>query len=146
MSDQDRFASLLHQCVATWRSKVEERLRPWQATFSTWRLLNLLMRPGQRFNQSALARQMGIETPTVVKMIDRLEALRWVRREADPVDRRQKMIVITPEGMALHQEIQEQVFAVRREMLSGLSASEVSAGIELIEKILNHASNSTASD
>lgn len=138
---RQHFATLLHRSAALWRSRLDERLRPWGMTQATWRTLWILRQAEQRFNQSALASRLGIETPTVVRLIDRMEGLDLVRREPDEHDRRQKYLAITPAGIALANEIESEVVAMREEMLAGFDAAELAAGIQLFERLLANATD-----
>lgn len=131
-----QFSALLHRCSAFWRARIDERLRPWSMTQATWRTLWVLRQREERFNQSVLAARLGIETPTLVRILDRMEKLGLLCRVPDPHDRRQKYIDITERGLALAAEIEGEVVATREEMLSRLDAAELQAGIALFEKIL----------
>lgn len=137
--DHQQFATLLHRCAALWRTTLDERLRPWGMTQATWRTLWLLRAADERYNQSSLATRLGIETPTLVRILDRMEKLELVRREPDSRDRRQKYIDITERGRALAEEIEGEVLATRQLMLGGLAATDLKAGIALFEKILDNA-------
>ncbi|MBS0543546.1 MAG: MarR family transcriptional regulator [Proteobacteria bacterium] len=136
---RDEFAALLYRCAVVWRGKVDEQLRPRGMTYSTWRILKLLLADEQRYNQSCLAAGVGVETPTLVRLLDRLEKLGLVRRLPDASDRRQKHVEITADGRALMAQIDAEVMDVRRHMLSGLSDAELQAGIEVLGRILHNA-------
>jgi len=138
-----QFSALLHRCSAFWRARIDERLRPWGMTQATWRTLWVLRQREERFNQSVLAARLGIETPTLVRILDRMEKLGLLCRVPDPHDRRQKYIDITERGLALAAEIEGEVVATREEMLSRLDAAELQAGIALFEKILGNADATT---
>lgn len=136
---QDELAVMLYRCAVVWRGRVDEQLRPWDMTYSSWRTLKLLSAATPRYNQSCLAAGLGVETPTLVRLLDRMEKLGLVRREPDPSDRRQKHVAITPAGCELLARIEPEVLAVRRHMLSGLGEAELQAGVELLTKILHNA-------
>lgn len=135
---QEQFASLLHRCAALWRVSLDERLRPWGMTQTTWRTLWILRHSEANYNQSTLAVRLGIETPTMVRILDRLEKLGLLRREPDEHDRRQKYVRITEAGLALANEIDGEVLATRRQMLAGLSEEELRAGSALLERVLGN--------
>jgi MarR family transcriptional regulator for hemolysin len=137
--DQQRFASLLHRTAALWRTRLDERLRPWQMTQATWRTLWTLRLAEEPYNQRTLAARLGIETPTLVHIIDRMETLGLLRREPDARDRRQKYIAITPAGLALAAEIEGEVVGMREDMLHGIGDAELAAGVRLLEQVLGNA-------
>jgi MarR family transcriptional regulator, transcriptional regulator for hemolysin len=137
--DQQSFASLLHRTAALWRTRLDERLRPWGMTQATWRTLWVLRMAEEPYNQSTLAARLGIETPTLVRIIDRMEKLQLLRREPDAHDRRQKYVVITEAGLALAHEIEGEVVRMREEMLAGIDQAELRQGIALFERVLANA-------
>ncbi|MEU0540131.1 MarR family transcriptional regulator [Nocardia sp. NPDC005978] len=66
--------------------------------------LNALMRltrsPGRRLRMTDLAGQTRLSTSGVTRLVDRLERNGFVRREADPTDRRSSYAVLTEAGAA----------------------------------------------
>lgn len=136
----EQFAFLLSRCSVLWRTRVDERLRPWGMTHASWRILRVLTVSGQRLNQTSLAREIGVETPTLVGLLDRMEKMQWVRREPDPDDRRVKIVEVTTQGIEICKKLESEVEAVRQQMLCNLSKEEVRAGIALFEKIVKGAS------
>ncbi|TCS36539.1 MarR family transcriptional regulator for hemolysin [Paucimonas lemoignei] len=132
----EQFAFLLSRCSILWRTRVDERLRPWGMTHSSWRILRVLTVSGQRHHQTSLAKEIGVETPTLVGILDRMEKMQWVRREPDLHDRRVKNVEVTEEGVAICRQLEGEVEAVRKQMLVHLSREEVQTGIALLDKIL----------
>jgi DNA-binding MarR family transcriptional regulator len=51
--------------------------------------------------QSHLRRKLGVSRPTVSRMLASLEELGLVRRERDPLDRRQRSVALTSRGRGL---------------------------------------------
>jgi DNA-binding MarR family transcriptional regulator len=70
-----------------------------------------------------LAEEMGYDASHITGIVDRLEALSLVERQADPHDRRIKLLVTTAKGRALRRRIQDQVFD-RQPILERLDATE----------------------
>lgn len=60
-------------------------------------LVSILAKRGSA-TQVQLARIMGIEPPTVAKMVGRLEAAGFAERIADPRDARAKLVSLTDQG------------------------------------------------
>lgn len=134
--DVQRYATLLHQAAALWRVRLDKRLRPWGMTQTTWRTLWILRMDGRSYNQSELAARLGIESPTLVRIIDRMQGMGLLERIADPQDRRQKRIGITPAGLDLVQEIEREVSGLRQELLADAAPQDLQAGIRLLEGIV----------
>jgi len=133
------FATLLHRSAALWRNRLDERLRPWGMTQTTWRALWILCSDAERYNQRSLAARLNIETPTLVHIVDRMENLGLLRRVPDTQDRRQKYIEITDAGRALAAEIEGEVLAVRGQMLDGIEAAELAQALTLLGRLLDNA-------
>lgn len=134
--DQRAVATLLHRAAALWRVKLDERLRPWGMTQATWRVLWALHTAEERHNQRSLAAHLGIETPTLVRLLDRMEKLGLVGRCPDAQDRRQKHLEIKPDGLAVVASIEREVVAMRQEMLAGLDRDALQACREVLRRIV----------
>lgn len=55
--------------------------------------------------QTQLAEKMGVQPPTVNKMLARMEASGWVQRRADTEDNRISRVYLTEKGQALRADI-----------------------------------------
>jgi DNA-binding MarR family transcriptional regulator len=76
-----------------------------------------ILNTGSVINQLTLGHEMGIDKATIVKIIDRLEELKLVKRVVDPNDRRSKNITLTTKGKStlekiktVRSEIEEKIF------------------------------------
>jgi DNA-binding MarR family transcriptional regulator len=58
-----------------------------------------------RMSAGELARQSGLTTGAVTAVIDRLERLEYVRRVADPADRRRVLVELTPRLQRMIEEL-----------------------------------------
>ena len=133
------FANLLHRAAAVWRVRIDERLRPRGMTQATWRTLWALRSAAARYSQSDLAVRLGIETPTLVPILDRMETKGLLRREPDEQDRRKKIIVMTAGGEAEAATIEVEILAIRQQMLAGISEHDLQAGLRIFEQIIANA-------
>jgi len=64
-------------------------------------LLRLARSDGHQLRMAELARQVGLSTSGLTRLVDRIEGAGYVRREACPSDRRGANAVLTDEGDAL---------------------------------------------
>jgi DNA-binding MarR family transcriptional regulator len=87
-----------------------------------WVLTHLFRKDG--ITQSELAETLELEKPSLGRLLDRLEGKGWVRREADPNDRRAKRIFLTEAADAPMQVMREIASGVREDALSGLSSDD----------------------
>ncbi|PZS10507.1 MAG: MarR family transcriptional regulator [Solirubrobacterales bacterium] len=68
------------------------------------RCLDILEQHG-RISAGALARESGLTTGAITAVVDRLQQAGYVRRVADPEDRRRVLVELTPEARAVAWEL-----------------------------------------
>lgn len=68
-------------------------------------LLSLRRAPGQRLSAGALLRGSQVTAGAITNRVTRLESNGWVRRDADPGDRRQVLVTLTEAGQRRADEI-----------------------------------------
>ncbi|MEA9827277.1 MarR family transcriptional regulator [Xanthomonas campestris pv. raphani] len=88
-------------------------------------------RSGGGIRQVALAQQLGMEGPSLVRLLDKLCAQALVRREADSSDRRANQLWLTEAGQALVGQIEARLVALRAEVFGALSDAEVEVVLKL---------------
>src|SRR5205814_3569695 len=91
-SDPETFGLLLGGTARAWRMKLDQRLQPMGLSQAKWRTLLHLARSPEPLTQSQIAERIGIEEPTLVTLLHRLEKDRWVVRRHSPIDRRCKTV------------------------------------------------------
>ncbi|MCC5099213.1 MarR family winged helix-turn-helix transcriptional regulator [Xanthomonas campestris] len=93
--------------------------------------LLMIGRSGGGIRQVALAHQLGMEGPSLVRLLDKLCAQALVRREADSSDRRANQLWLTEAGQALVGQIEARLVALRAEVFGALSDAEVEVVLKL---------------
>ena len=68
--------------------------------------------------------RLGVEPPTVTKMLQRLERAGLLRRERDPDNARLWRVYLTGRGRELQQPVRDLRRQVERRLLTGLSDEE----------------------
>lgn len=101
---------------------------------STWLVLASL-RHGEWSSQHGLAREIGIEGPTLTRHLDGLEAAGLVRRTAHPDDRRATRVELTEAGLELYADLREVVVEFDRRLTAGLDTSELERLRELLGRL-----------
>ena len=94
----------------------------------------LLADPGE--DQVTLARKVAFDAATFGSVITRLEARGWVRREADAVDRRRKLLWVTEEGAAAARTMKRAVGKVQQRILAPLAAGEQAQLVALLDRLV----------
>ncbi|WDJ85059.1 MarR family transcriptional regulator [Xanthomonas campestris pv. incanae] len=93
--------------------------------------LLMIGRSGGGIRQVALAQQLGMEGPSLVRLLDKLCAQALVRREADSSDRRANQLWLTEAGQALVGQIEARLVALRAEVFGALSDAEMEVVLKL---------------
>jgi len=133
--DVDVFGPLLHGTARAWRLKLDERLKPMGLSQAKWRtLLHLSVAPGP-LTQAEIAAHLGIEEPTLVTLLHRLEGDRWVARKNASHDRRCKTVHLARRAQRVIAQINAAAFKLRHELLDDISASELRACIRVLDRI-----------
>ncbi|NHT74973.1 MarR family transcriptional regulator for hemolysin [Rhizobium sp. PP-F2F-G38] len=115
----DALQSVNRKLRAVFDAKVKER----GLTLSRARALFALSRR-DGLNQRELAEELAIETPTIVRLLDGMEAQGFIERRVEKSDRRAKQIHMTPMGRALAEEIEVIACGIRADLLSGVSLQD----------------------
>ena len=87
-------------------------------------------------DQITLAKRVAFDPATSGSVIGRLESKGWVDRCADPVDRRRKLLVLTPEGLQALSGMQSSVAQVQAEILSPLTPQEQGQFMRLLSRLV----------
>jgi DNA-binding MarR family transcriptional regulator len=117
------FGFILHDVARLLRTTYDRRVRDLGLTRSQWWVLTHLFRK-DGITQSELAETLELEKPSLGKLLDRLETKGWVRRAADPKDRRAKLVFLTDAAQAPMLVMREVAAGVREDALLGLSAAD----------------------
>lgn len=92
-------------------------------------------RLGEGINQVALAEEIGIEGPSLVRVIDQLAADGLVRRDKDKVDRRSNTLWFTEAGRALTQKIEIELVALRALVFKDIAPADLEATLRVFAAV-----------
>ena len=129
----EEFAHLLHVTAHDWRTALDRRLRPLGLSRATWMLL-AYVRKLDAPSQTVLADRLGLEGPSVVRLVDRLEREALVERRS-AADRRVKTLHLTAKGEALSAEIHRAAAAMRGELFAGIGEDELEAARSVLQRL-----------
>jgi MarR family transcriptional regulator for hemolysin len=85
--------------------------------------------------QRELADKIGVESPTLVPVIDKMEEEGYVQRKFDPQDRRIKRVYTTSKTDLLWDSIMECATQIRKVSTKEVSNQEMRLALEVIKKI-----------
>jgi len=118
-----RLGFLMHDVSRLRRAVFDEFMKPAGVTRSQWWVLAHLSRRDGMI-QSDLAEVLELGKAALGKLVDRLEASRFIARRPDPADRRVKRIHLTPDGMRMVLTMREQSDAMSERILTGLTVRQ----------------------
>jgi MarR family transcriptional regulator for hemolysin len=131
---------LIARLARLWRREANQALADHGLSEATALPLMVLSRH-KCVRQGVLAEQLGIEGPSLVRLIDLLQVEGLVERREDPTDRRAKMLRLTPMGEAKASEINRVLRRVRAYLLKDIGSDELTATFEALQTIERRANS-----
>ncbi len=116
------------------RKALDAELGRYGITFSQWQVLAGLALEGEA-SQVRLAELIGVEGPTLVRILDRMEQKGWIRRRVSSRDRRQKIISPTGKVEGVWKMMTECAHGVRNGAVKGISSKEIANLQRILKKI-----------
>lgn len=109
-----------------WRTVVDKRLAELGLTDTTWVPLFHLHAADEALTLKQLAQRVGLDSSTLVRVVDLLESHGLVVRETDASDRRSKSLRLTRQGLAVVADVRGKLHQVEAQVLAGMDAHTVS--------------------
>lgn len=135
MSLNAEFITALRRVTQRWRTLWDAELRDSGQTLGRARALMLLSQAGGSAMQRDLAAQLSIEHPTLVRLLDSLEAQGLIRREPVPGNARANRIMLT-EGAAPVVEVVDTISeALRERVLRGIPREELETALRVLRSV-----------
>jgi MarR family transcriptional regulator, transcriptional regulator for hemolysin len=103
-------------------------------TLSQWRVVaSLVLQPG--LTQKEIADKVGVESATLVPVIDKMESEGLLKRKQDQSDRRVNRIFLTPKADSLWEAMTECALKIRKSSTRNISEDEIKVTLETLRKI-----------
>jgi DNA-binding MarR family transcriptional regulator len=96
--------------------------------------------------QTEIANRLGIEAPTLVGVLERMERDGWLERSGCPEDRRKKRIAPTRQAAAVWNRMVACAHRVRARAQQGLSADDVATLKRISDQILSNLAADESAD
>ena len=132
---RERFGFSLGRLGRIWRQQLDLRLQARGVSYSRWVVLAYLTRIGDGINQKELAGLMGIEAPTLVRLLDGLEHEGLVERRPHPADRRAKAVHLTAHAQPELEQFNSVALQVRTALLDGISESDLGICLAVLDRV-----------
>lgn len=108
-----------------WQKVVDNALAGQDISNAMTMPLLMIGRSGGGIRQVELAQLIGVEGPSLVRILDKLAAAGLVRRESDANDRRANLLWLTEEGQAQLGHLENQLAELRNQTFGELSPQEM---------------------
>jgi MarR family transcriptional regulator for hemolysin len=118
-----------------WRARFNERMKSVSQTHARFAVLFWINDSGNAIGQRDLAERMGIEEPTLARLLDALEGQGMVKRSPSPFDRRAKLVSMTDAARPVLEEGNLQVALLIDEAFAEISKEEAEAGLHVLSKL-----------
>ena len=139
MSDDETLGPLLHGTARAWRLKLDERLKPMGLSQAKWRTLLHLSLAGDALTQTEIAERLGIEEPSLVTLLHRLESEDWITRRSSLHDRRCKMVFLGRRAQRVISQINAAAEKLRHELLEDISTADLRTCVRVLTQICEKA-------
>ncbi|QKM56521.1 Transcriptional regulator SlyA [Burkholderia glumae] len=125
-------SSTLTIAARKWRRTSDSVLTAYHVSEACATPLLIVGRLGEAVRQVTLAEYVGIEGPSLVRLLDQLCAAGLVRRDEDPDDRRAKTITLTDAGRAVTERMEADLRALRARVLKSVSRADLEATLRVL--------------
>jgi MarR family transcriptional regulator, transcriptional regulator for hemolysin len=125
------FGFILNDVARLMRTAFDRRVKSLGLTRSQWWVLNHLFR-NNGATQSELADILEIEKATLGRLLDRMQAKGWIRREDHASDRRAKRVFLTDEVEPALQGLRAAAAELRKDALAGLQPAQREQFVDML--------------
>lgn len=128
----------IHLLSRQWRCLLDKQLLSLGLTQSSGIALAYIAEY-QGVTQTELAKFLGVETPSLVPVLDQLEKMQLIARCPSNHDRRQKVLQLKPDALALVERINQQRQLLQQQLLANLTAEQQQLLPQLLDLVLQQA-------
>ena len=130
----ETFTRALASVSRQWKRRLDAQFRHLGLSQARWGVILELSRH-QDTTQIELARILGIEGATLVRLLDGLETMGLVERHPSPEDRRAKKLVLTEPAIVLLERMKLIAASNRSEILEEIPAEDLLTATNVLEQI-----------
>ncbi|MCC9620928.1 MarR family transcriptional regulator [Thalassospira sp. MA62] len=138
--------SALMRVARCWQREVNRMLHAHDLSQTMVLPLIMLHRGGGSARQGHIAEDIGVEGPSLVRVIDALERDGFVTRICDPTDRRAKTVGLTEAGKEKAIEVEALLGKLRSEITDDIDAERLDVTLDVMRALLGKLAEKSASD
>jgi MarR family transcriptional regulator for hemolysin len=118
-----------------WRARLNERLKSIGQTDARCAALAEIAAAPEGVVQRELSDRLGVEEPTVVRLVDALEASKWVERRTHGADRRAKLVQVMPAAQPMLDRAQVIVDQLQDEMFAEIDPDDLAVCVRVLNDL-----------
>lgn len=103
---------------------------------ASWVAVSAIARNEKPLSQSELAQELGVESATLVPLLNRLVDLGLVERVKTERDKRKRLLLATAKGLEVYQQVKTVADDLREEILTAITPEEQRQTQRVLEKLL----------
>ena len=138
-SEDPGIGALLGETGRAWRYRLDQRLKPLGLSQAKWITLLKLSCADDGMTQTELAARLGVEGPTLARLLDRMAADGWVERRESDADRRSKTVHLRRKACALLEQINAVAMQLNADLLEGVPAGDLRCCMAVLRRIKERA-------
>ena len=132
-----RFTRRVIFIARRWRNHINEELRATGQSHARWITLLWVHLIGGKANHRELAERIGVELPTLIRLLNSLEAEGLLKRAALPGPGRSKTVQLTESGRAVLVELNAIAEHARKDFLKGADLEKLQVAMSLFDDLLS---------
>jgi DNA-binding MarR family transcriptional regulator len=109
---------------------IEITIEQWSVLYHLWKVDGM--------SQQQLCDATFRDKPSITRLVDNLEKLKLVKRNASKEDRRKNLIVLSPEGKQLEEECMEVANTTLNEALQGVTNGQIEIAKEVLQMVYDN--------
>jgi MarR family transcriptional regulator for hemolysin len=134
--DYFRATRALVTAARRWRKLANDRLKPLGQTMPRWETLYLVAYSDEELNQGELSRLIGVQGPTMVRMLDSLAREGLIERRQSHQDLRVTINRITDAGRRVISSIMGITNELRSQVLADIEPGDLQTTVRVLTQVL----------
>ncbi len=135
MKKENNIGFLIHRISNRMRTNFDAQMKKYDLTYSQSQVLFHLKNNGGSMSQRQLQDMMKVSHPTMVGLVQRLEANDFVRTSLDDKDRRNKIVSLSQQAELFSNDVEASRKKNRKKMLKGFDEKEEEELYRLLERV-----------
>lgn len=110
-------------------------------TFGQWKIIIILANNNDGLSQKEIADKLGLEAPTIIPIVDKLEKDGFVKRMVDKIDRRNNRIFLTEKTINSLDSMINHGLKIKEISVRNISEHDISITKQTLEKMWQNIQN-----